>query len=168
MRAGALTEATRRTPPPLPNKINPTLEEMSHERDTGPSSSGKTHSSPLSTIELQQGKSFTPGTKIGGVVKQCCVRCNSHANGTCQGAKTYLWHNPAATFPDIPLNPSVSALMVPFGGASRSSSSRFWLRQAKRPRPGPLGEQVVRTSAQWTWSSRGSAGFHGDLSDRRQ
>ena len=116
MRAGALTEATRRTPPPLPNKTNPPLEEMSHKRDIGTSPPGQTYSSPLSTIEFQQGKSSAPSKKIDWVVKQCCVRCNSHANSTYQGTKTHRWHGPAAIFPDIPLHPSASALMVPFGG----------------------------------------------------
>ena len=96
VRAGALTELTRQTPPPLPNKTNPTLEEMSHERDMGPSASGEAYSSPLSTIEPQQGNNFTPSKKIDGVEKQCCIRCNSHTNCTCQGAKAHLWHGSAA------------------------------------------------------------------------
>ena len=102
--------------PPLLNKTNPSREEMSHESDMGSSSSGRANSSPLLTIELQQGNNFIPSKKINGIEKQCCVRCISHANGTCQGAKTYLWHGPAAIFPDKPLHSSAATLMVPFGG----------------------------------------------------
>ena len=115
VRTGALTEPAQQTPPPLPNKTNPTLKEMSHERDMGPSAPGRAHSLPLSTAELQQGKTFTPSKRIDGVVKQCCIQCNSHANKTCQGAKTHIWHGPAAVFPGASLHPSVTALMIPFG-----------------------------------------------------
>ena len=43
---------------------------MSHERDMGPASPGNTHAFTLSSIELQQGKSFTPSKKIDGIEKQ--------------------------------------------------------------------------------------------------
>ena len=66
VRAGGLTKLARQTSPSLPNKTNPALEEMSHERDVGPSASGRAHSSPLSTIELQQSKSSTPARRLVG------------------------------------------------------------------------------------------------------
>ena len=116
VRALELTEHARQTPPPLPNKTNPTLEEMSRERDMGPAPSAKIHAFPLSGIELQQGKAFTPSKEIGAIKKQCCVRCNSHVKSTCQGAKTHLWHGPTAVFPKGATHASVSTLMVQFGG----------------------------------------------------
>ena len=116
LRAVGLTETARRAPPPLPNKTHPTFEEMSHEREVGPSPSGRPHSIPLSTTEFQHGKTVIPSKEFNWVRKQCCVRCNSNASEACQGAKTYHWHGPAAVFPSGPIHPSVTVLLVPFGG----------------------------------------------------
>ena len=121
MRASGLTEFARQTPPPLPNETNPTPVEISHGRDMGPAPSGMIHDFPLSSIDLQQSKTFTPSKKIDGIEKQFYVRCNSHAKGTCQGAKTHIWHGSAAIFREGPIHSLVSALMVLFGGRLRAT-----------------------------------------------
>ena len=85
---------------------------MSRERDGGPHRrAGRKRSS---TIELQQGMAFIPSEETDGTWKQYCVRCNSNAKDTCPGAKTHLL--PAPAFPKGATYPSVSALLVLFGG----------------------------------------------------
>lgn len=69
VRVGGLTEVSQQTPPPLPNVANPTREEMSKEREMGPTISGGQYAVSRSTIGLQQGKAFTHSKEINGAAK---------------------------------------------------------------------------------------------------
>ena len=116
VRAGAMTETAKQTPPSLPNVTNPTLEEMSKERDPGPAVSEGRHTVSLASMELQQGEVFTPSKVVGGIERQCYIRCNSNAWKTYQGSNACHWHGPVSIFPKGAIHASASALLVSFGG----------------------------------------------------